>query len=51
MVLIIFVQHSEFNTVSRVREGGYREAASKALPRAVQGADYLQLFENGSAEF
>ena len=42
---------SEIQIVSRDRGGGYGEAATKALPRALQVADRWQLFENASAAF
>jgi transposase len=41
----------EISVVSRDRGGGYGEAASKALPRAVQVADRWHLMENASAAF
>lgn len=37
--------------VSRDRGGGYREAAAKALPHAMQVADRWHLMENASAAF
>ncbi|PRA49256.1 ISL3 family transposase [Brucella pituitosa] len=44
-------QHPEIKIVSRDRGGGYREAATKALPDAVQVADRWHLMENASAAF
>jgi hypothetical protein len=41
--------HQEIGVVSRDRGGGYGEAASKALPHAVQVADRWHLMENASA--
>src|ERR1700730_13378971 len=43
--------HPEIRVVSRDRGGGYGEAAAKALPGAVQGADRWHLMENASAAF
>lgn len=43
--------HPEIGVVSRDRGGGYGEAASKALPHAVQVADRWHLMENASAAF
>jgi transposase len=43
--------HQEIRVVSRDRGGGYGEAASKALPHAVQVADRWHLMENASAAF
>jgi transposase len=43
--------HPGINVVSRDRGGGYGEAASKALPHAVQVADRWHLMENASAAF
>lgn len=43
--------HPEIEFVSRDRGGGYREAAAKALPNAVQIADRWHLMENASAAF
>jgi len=43
--------HTEIEIVSRDRGGGYGEAATKALPKAVQVADRWHLMENASAAF
>jgi transposase len=43
--------HPEISVVSRDRGGGYGEAASKALPHAMQVADRWHLMENASAAF
>jgi transposase len=43
--------HPDIGVLSRDRGGGYGEAASKALPRAVQVADRWHLMENASAAF
>jgi transposase len=43
--------HPEISVVSRDRGGGYGEAASKALPHALQVADRWHLMENASAAF
>jgi len=43
--------HPDIRVLSRDRGGGYGEAASKALPRAVQVADRWHLMENASAAF
>ena len=43
--------HPGISVVSRDRGGGYGEAASKALPHAVQVADRWHLMENASAAF
>jgi transposase len=43
--------HQEIGVISRDRGGGYSEAASKALPHAVQVADRWHLMENASAAF
>jgi hypothetical protein len=39
------------SVVSRDRRGGYGEAASKALPHAIQVADRWHLMENATAAF
>lgn len=41
----------EIEVVARDRNGGYRGAISRALPRAVQVADRWHLLENASAAF
>jgi transposase len=43
--------HPGISVVSRDRGGGYGEAASKALPHAIQVADRWHLMENASAAF
>jgi transposase len=43
--------HPTIKIVSRDRGGGYGEAASKALPTAIQVADRWHLMENASAAF
>jgi transposase len=43
--------HPEIEILSRDRGGGYGEAATKALPKAVQVADRWHLMENASAAF
>jgi transposase len=43
--------HRQIQVVSRDRGGGYGEAATKALPGAVQVADRWHLMENASAAF
>ena len=43
--------HPTIQIVSRDRGGGYGEAASKALPGAIQVADRWHLMENASAAF
>jgi transposase len=43
--------HPTIEVVSRDRGGGYREAAARALPDAVQVADRWHLMENASAAF
>jgi transposase len=43
--------HSDIKVLSRDRGGGYGEAASKALPCAIQVADRWHLMENASAAF
>ena len=43
--------HPGITVVSRNRGGGYGEAASKALPHAIQVADRWHLMENASAAF
>ncbi|MGO7770438.1 ISL3 family transposase [Rhizobium ruizarguesonis] len=50
-VSTFLAQHPEIAIVSRDRGGGYREAAAKALPHAVQVADRWHLMENASAAF
>jgi transposase len=44
-------EHPEIRIVSRDRGGGYREAAAKVLPEAIQVADRWHLMENASAAF
>lgn len=44
-------RHPQIAVVSRDRGGGYGEAASKALPDALQVADRWHLMENASAAF
>jgi hypothetical protein len=44
-------EHPGIEVVSRDRGGGYGEAASKALPHAIQVADRWHLLENASAAF
>jgi transposase len=44
-------QHPGIKIVSRDRGGGYGEAATRALPDAVQVADRWHLMENASAAF
>ena len=43
--------HPEIKVLSRDRGGGYGEAATRALPDAVQVADRWHLMENASAAF
>lgn len=43
--------HPEIKIISRDRGGGYGEAATKALPDAIQVADRWHLMENASAAF
>lgn len=43
--------HPEIQILSRDRGGGYGEAATKALPEAIQVADRWHLMENASAAF
>jgi transposase len=43
--------HPDIRVLSRDRGGGYGEAASKALPCAIQVADRWHLMENASAAF
>src|SRR6202163_1845610 len=43
--------HPDITVLSRDRGGGYGEAASKALPSAVQVADRWHLMENASSAF
>jgi transposase len=43
--------HPDITVLSRDRGGGYGEAASKALPCAIQVADRWHLMENASAAF
>ena len=43
--------HPDITVLSRDRGGGYGEAASKALPRAIQVADRWHLMENASLAF
>ena len=43
--------HPEIQILSRDRGGGYGEAATKALPGAIQVADRWHLMENASAAF
>jgi transposase len=43
--------HPTIETVCRDRGGGYREAATKGAPQAVQIADRWHLLENASAAF
>lgn len=43
--------HPEIKVLSRDRGGGYGEAASRALPNAIQVADRWHLMENASAAF
>ena len=43
--------HPEIKILSRDRGGGYGEAASRALPNAIQVADRWHLMENASAAF
>lgn len=50
-VSTFLAQHPEIAIVSRDRGGGYREAAAKALPHAIQVADRWHLMENASAAF
>jgi hypothetical protein len=50
-VSTFLAQHPEIAIVSRDRGGGYREAAAKALPHALQVADRWHLMENASAAF
>jgi len=45
------VDHPEIEIISRDRGGGYGEAATKALPNAIQVADRWHLMENASAAF
>lgn len=50
-VSTFLAQHPEITIVSRDRGGGYRDAATKALPDAVQVADRWHLMENASVAF
>ena len=43
--------HPEIEILSRDRGGGYGEAATKALPHAIQVADRWHLMENASSAF
>ena len=43
--------HPDIAVVARDRGGGYGEAASKALPDAIQVADRWHLMENASSRF
>ena len=43
--------HPEISVISRDRGGGYRQAAARAAPQAVQVADRWHLMENASAAF
>ena len=43
--------HPEIKILSRDRGGGYGEAATRALPHAIQVADRWHLMENASAAF
>jgi transposase len=43
--------HRGIRTIARDRGGGYGEAASKALPNAIQVADRWHLMENASSAF
>jgi transposase len=43
--------HPDIKVISRDRGGGYGEAATKALPTAMQVADRWHLMENASAAF
>ena len=43
--------HPDITVLSRDRGGGYGEAASKALPSAIQVADRWHLMENASSAF
>ena len=45
------VGHPDITVRSRDRGGGYGEATSKALPRAIQVADRWHLMENASSAF
>lgn len=44
-------QHPEVTVISRDRGGGYRQAASRAAPQAIQVAHRWHLIENASAAF
>jgi len=44
-------EHPGIKIVSRDRGGGYGEAATRAIPDAIQVADRWHLMENGSAAF
>ena len=44
-------EHPGIAVISRDRGGGYREAATRALPKAVQVADRWHLMENASDAF
>jgi len=46
-----FRNHPEIGVLSRDRGGGYGEAATKALPHAIQVADRWHLMENASTAF
>jgi transposase len=46
-----FANHPTIGIIARDRAGGYREAAAKALPHAVQVADRWHLMENASRAF
>lgn len=43
--------HSEITIIARERGGCYGEAATRALPKAIQVADRWHLMENASAAF
>src|SRR6266849_1011850 len=44
-------RHPEIRVISRVRGGGYGQAATRAAPQAIQVADRWHLMENASAAF
>ena len=44
-------RHPEITVISRDRGGGYGQAATRAVPQAVQVADRWHLMENASAAF
>ncbi|MBM7487822.1 transposase [Bradyrhizobium canariense] len=44
-------EHPGIKIVSRDRGGGYGEAATRAIPDAIQVADRWHLMENASAAF